>query len=258
MKIAVLIKQVPDTETKIKINSDQSGIDESNIKYIVSPYDEFAIEQALQVKAKVPGSEVYVISLGPDRVVEAIRTALAMGADKAIHIDTANENLDSYQSAKALSGSLQELGADLIFTGKQAIDGDNAQIPQMIAEFMNIPQVMVAEGFELGADNSSAKITRRVSGGAKEVYEISFPVVVGCENGLNTPRYASLPGIMKAKTKPVDKKNASDLLGGETSKVSYANFRLPPERSEGKIIDGEPAQQVAELVRLLREEAKAI
>lgn len=258
MKIVVLIKQVPDTETKIKIKDDQTGIDDSSIKYIVSPYDEFAIEQALQTKAKIAGSETIAVTLGPDRSVEALRTALAMGVDKAVHISDDGANLDGFQTATALAKVCQELEAQIIFCGKQAIDVDNGLVPQTIAEILDIPQVMVVEGFELGADNSSAKITRRVSGGAKEVYEIPFPLIVGCENGLNSPRYASLPGIMKAKSKPVDKKSANDLLGGEGAKIKFINFRLPPERAAGKTLEGEPEAQAKELVKLLREEAKVI
>lgn len=257
MKIAVLIKQVPDTETKIKIKADGSGIEEDGVKYIVSPYDEFAIEEALQIKQKAGSAETVVISLGPDRCVEAIRTALAMGIDKAIHIQT-EDTLDSFQTAKALSKALKDQAADVILCGKQAIDGDNGQVTQMVAELLDIPQVMIIEKFDLSDDKNQATITRRVSGGGKEVYQTNFPVIVGCEKGLNTPRYASLPGIMKAKTKPVEKLAAADLLEGAEAKVKFTNYGLPPEKAAGKIIEGEPADQAKELVRLLREEAKAI
>ncbi|EKD42644.1 MAG: electron transfer flavoprotein subunit beta, partial [uncultured bacterium] len=180
MKIAALIKQVPDTETKIRIKADGSGIEESDIKYIVGPYDEFAIEEALQIKQKVGQAETYVISVGPERSVEAIRTALAMGIDKAVHIDNEAAVLDSYQTAKVLAGIIKKLGIDLVLCGKQAIDNDNSQVVSMLAEILDYPQVMIAEKIELNADKSGAMVTRRVSG-AKEVYEVNFPLVVGCE-----------------------------------------------------------------------------
>jgi len=258
MKIGVLIKQVPDTETKIKIKADGSGIEEGEIKYVVSPYDEYAIEEALQTKGKVPGSETFVISLGPTRAVESIRTALAMGIDKGVHVNSETTIYDSLQTATILAQVCKNLGLDLIFCGKQAIDGDNGQVTQMIAELMDIGQVMIAHKFELSDDHKTATITRAVSGGTQEIYEAALPVIVGCDKGLNTPRYASLPGIMKAKSKPLENVAAADQLGGMEAKIQFINYQLPPKRAAGKLIDGEPPQQAAELVRLLREEAKII
>lgn len=251
MKIAVLIKQVPDTETKIVINSDQSGIDEANVKYVMNPYDEFAVEEAIKI-----GGETTVISMGPERSVEALRTALAMGIQKAVHIDTQGKWYDSYATATVLSKVLKEGGYDLILCGKQAIDGDNGQVVQMTGELLGIPQVMIVENIEVSGDQ--LKVTRRIGGGAKEVYQPSTPVILGAEKGLNQPRYASLPGIMKAKSKPVDKKSAEELLAGESNLVQFANYSLPPEKQAGKKIEGEPAEQAKELVRLLHEEAKVI
>lgn len=256
MKIAVLIKQVPDTETKIKIKADASGIENDGVKFIVSPYDEFAIEEAIKIKEKNAGSEVTAIALGPTRVVEALRTALAMGCDKAIHIDDENSNPDSFIIGKALAKVIADNAFDVVFTGKQAIDQDNAQVPQHVAEFLGWPQVMILEKLEI--EGGKAVATRRVSGGAKEVYDVALPAIFGCEKGLNTPRYASLPGIMKAKSKPVLAIKLSEAKGDATSKVVLSNFRLPPEKAPGKMISGDAAQQVKELVRLLREEAKAI
>lgn len=258
MIIAVLIKQVPDTETKIRIKADATGIEENDIKYIVSPYDEFAIEEALQIKQKLGQGEVTVISVGPERSVEALRTALAMGADKAIHVDNESAVLDSFQTSKALSGVIKKIGAQIVICGKQAIDGDNGQVVQMVAEILDWPQVMIVEKFEPNSDKQSAKLTRRVSGGAKEVYEASFPLIFGCEKGINTPRYASLPGIMKAKTKPIEKLKASEFVGSDAARVKFDGFALPPERAAGRRIEGEPAAQAAEVAKLLREEAKVI
>lgn len=251
MKIAALVKQVPDTETKIVINADKTGIEEGNVKFIVSPYDEFAVEEAIKI-----GGDTTVISLGPERCLEAIRTALAMGIEKAIYIDSAGKKYDALQTATILAAVIKQAGFDLILCGKQAIDGDNAQVAQMVAELIGAPQVTVIEKLEISGDK--AKIVRRVGGGAKEIYESRFPLVLSCEKGLNQPRYASLPGIMKAKSKPVEKKKADEFLGGLAACVQFINYKLPPERSGCKMIAGEPAQQAAELVKLLREEAKVV
>ena len=258
MKIGVLIKQVPDTETKIRVKADASGIETDGIKYIINPYDEFAIEEGLKVKEKNPPSETVVISMGPVRCVEAIRTGLAMGADKGIYVDDTGITADNYVTARVLANAIKSENFDVIFCGKQAIDDDASQIVQMVAEFLNIPQVLIVEGFEVRADKKGATVSRRVGGGTKEVYEVDFPVIIGAEKGLNTPRYASLPGIMKAKTKPLTTLKATDLLGEAKPKTTNVNYRLPPERKAGKILQGEPDQVAKELVKLLREEAKVI
>ena len=257
MKIGVLIKQVPDTETKIRIKPDGSGVGMDGVKLILNPYDEFAIEEALKTKEKI-GGEVVLVSLGPARVAEALRTGLAMGADRALHIDDGGIALDSFVTAKILAEVLRQEAFDLLFCGKQAIDDDAAQVPPMIAELLNIPQVMVIEKFELSEDKKGATVHRRIGGGAKEVYAVIFPAIFGCEKGLNSPRYASLPGIMKAKTKPITLLKATELMGDARPRTVNLNYRLPPERKAGRILQGEPGEVVKELVRLLREEAKVI
>lgn len=258
MKIAVLLKQVPDTETKIRPKADGSGIEEGDVKWIVNPYDEFAVEEAIRTKEKAAGSETVVISIGTEKAVESMRTALAMGIDKGIHIDSTGNTFDSFSIATILANVVKDRGFDVIFCGRQAIDGDCSQVGPMLSELLDIPQVMVAEKFELGADQKSATISRRIAGGMKEVYEVNCPVLVGCEAGMNQPRYASLPGIMKAKTKPIEKLKAADFLSGTTALIRFANYQLPPEKQAGKKIEGEPAVQAAQLVKLLREEAKII
>lgn len=259
MKIAVLIKQTPDTETKIKPTADGSGIETDGVKYIMSPYDEFAVEEAIATKEKVGEAEVTVISLGPDRVTEALRTALAMGADKAIRIDDGGLQLDSFLTAKILANAIKDQGFDVIFTGKQAIDGDCGQVTQQIAEFLDVAHVTVVEKFELNEDQQGAKVSRAIGGGAVEVIDVKFPALIAAEKGLNTPRYASLPGIMKAKKKPLEVLNAADYTEGAEAKLAFHNYRLPPEKHAGKILQGDnPQQLAAELVKLLHEEAKAI
>lgn len=257
MKIACLIKQVPDTASKINIKADGSGIDEAGLKWVMNPYDEFAVEEAIKTKEKYQG-ETVVVSLGTAKAEETIRVALAMGIDKGILIDNGGQYFDPITTARILAQVLKDKGFDLILAGKQAIDADQSQVASMVGEFLDIPQVMIVEKIEINADQKGALVTRRVSGGAKETYDVTFPAILGCEKGLNTPRYATLPNIMKAKTKPVEKLKAADLLGGATSKIQITRYEYPAEKKSLKMISGEPAAQAAELVKLLREEAKVI
>jgi electron transfer flavoprotein beta subunit len=257
MNITVCIKQVPDTETRIKLNADSTWIDTTGIKWIVSSYDEFAIEEALRLRDKNPGSTVTVLSAGPLRVVDAIRNALAMGADNGIHIELP-ESADNNMAAKALAGALKkEAKVDVVFTGKEAIDDGAAQTSQLIAEYLDFPHVTVVLGAEYGPE--SIKCRREVEGGAIEVVEAQYPVLIAAQKGLNEPRYASLPNIMKAKKKEVKVLKESDLgVTDADQKIRYKNFQLPPPKQAGKKIAGEPAAQAKELARLLHEEAKVI
>ncbi len=257
MNIYVCIKQVPDTETKIKLNGDNTGIDTTGIKWIMSPYDEFAVEEALRLRDKNPGSTVTVISAGPVRVVDTLRTALAMGADNAIHVDAA-EGADNYRSAKALAAALKkEPKVDIVFTGKEAIDDGSAQVSQLVAEFAGLPYVTVVLNVEYGA--ASLKCKREVEGGAFEIVTTPLPALIAAQKGMNEPRYASLPNIMKAKKKEVKVLKESDLgVTDADQKIRYKNFQLPPPKQAGKKLAGEPAAQAKELARLLHEEAKVL
>lgn len=257
MNIYVCIKQVPDTETKIKLNADSSGIDTAGIKWIMSPFDEFAVEEALRLKEKNAGSTVTVLSAGPTRVVESIRTALAMGCDNAIHIEIP-ETADNNFAAKALAGALKkEAQVDIVFTGKEAIDDGAAQTSQLIAEHFGIPCVTVVLGIEYAA--GSVKCKREVEGGAFEMIETSLPAVIAAQKGMNEPRYASLPNIMKAKKKEVKGLKAADVGASDADqKIRFKNFQLPPPKQAGKKITGDAAAQSKELVRLLHEEAKVV
>ncbi|MAE58472.1 MAG: electron transfer flavoprotein subunit beta [Halobacteriovorax sp.] len=262
MNIFVCIKQVPDTETKVTPNGDGSYIETNSIKWIMNPYDEFAVEQALLTKAANSGSTVTVVRVGGVKDTEALRNALAMGADEAILVE-AGDNLDSYMTAKALKGAIEKSGKtpDVIFTGKQAIDDDCLQVPQILATMLNMPSVSVVVGCE--QDGSKYTLKREIEGGALEVYEVNSPAVIACNKGLNSPRYASLPGIMKAKRKPLAQHSLADVGVTEAdARVKYSNFQLPPEKPPGKKFDAmdEAAQAgvVAEVVKLLREEAKVI
>lgn len=256
MKIFVCIKQVPDTETKIKIAGDGKGIDTAGIKWILCPYDEFAVEEAIRFKEKNAGATVTVVSAGPDRVTEALRTALAMGCDEAIHVSSP-ENADSYLSAKALARAIEKNGpAHIVFTGKQAIDDDAAQVHQAMAEFLQLPAVTVVLRAQYGA---TVQAEREIEGGAIEKYEVPTPCVIAAQKGMNEPRYASLPNIMKAKKKEIKRVTLADLdLAESQVKVAYKQMSLPAERGACKMISGDPATAAKELVRLLHEEAKVI
>lgn len=257
MKLFVILKQVPDTETKIKISG--NGIDESSIKWIVSPYDEFAIEEALKTKESGGAETVTALTLGPARCVDALRTALAMGCDAAVHINTETAPNDTHLVAKALAESLKKEGAQMVFSGKQAIDDDQSATFGYLAEFLDWPSASVVTEFKLSDDKKTARATREIEGGTRQIIEMPVPCVVAVTKGINTPRYASLPGIMKAKKKEIKAYSLADLgLADESPKVSESDYQLPPERSAGKLIDGDAATQAKELVRLLREEAKVI
>lgn len=266
MNIIVCMKQVPDTEAKIKPTPEGDGIVEEGIKWVMNPYDEYAVEEALRLKEKFKGeSTVTIVSIGPKRVLEAIRTALAMGVDKGAHIDDpALTGSDSYNTAKVLAAALKDIPYDIILFGKQAVDDDCAQVPQGLAEFLDLPQAMVIEKLEVADDGKKATAYRRIEGGAKEVLEISLPAIIAAEKGLNEPRYASLPGIMKAKSKEVKNLDLAALglsaseVGAEGAKVKILKYSLPPEKQPGKKIEGEPEETAKELVKLLREEAKIV
>lgn len=258
MRIFVCIKQVPDTETKIKLNASSTGIDESGIKWVMNPYDEFAVEESLKIKQDKAENQVTIVSVGPKRrVVDTIRTALAMGADDGVVVDT-EAALDPYLTAKALASAIQKEGApDLILTGKLAIDDNAGSVSQYLAEFLNIPHVTVVSSFT--AQGSTYTAEREVEGGTKEVFKIEGPAVIAANKGLNTPRYASLPGIMKAKKKPVKELSLADVgLQESAVKVQFVEYELPAEKPPVQFIEGDPQAQAKELVRKLREEAKVL
>jgi len=264
VNIIVCLKQVPDTETQIKIAPDAKTIVEDDVKWVMNPYDEFGVEEALRLKEKF-GGEVTVVGVGPKRVTESIRTALAMGADKGVLIiDTALDGSDSLATAKALAAVVKDLPYDLIFTGQRGVDEDNGLVGAALAEFLGVPQVSLAVKVEVAEDGKSAKVHRPIEGQTL-VIETSLPAVITAQKGLNEPRYASLPGIMKAKKKPLEEKGVGDLgldpgeCGPGARKLLVQEITPPPQRQAGKIVDGEtPEEKAAELARLLHEEAKVI
>jgi electron transfer flavoprotein beta subunit len=259
LKSLVCLKQVPDTESQIKVNPDGTGIVTDGIKYVINPYDEFSVEEALRLKEKFKAGEVLILSIGPDRVTEAIRTALAMGADKGIHVnDDSLNNGDPYSIAQALAAAAGQVEYDVIFCGHRAIDDDFSEAGAILAEMLKLPQVTLVTKVEVAADKKTAIVERDIEGG-KEVVEVSLPCIITSQKGLNEPRYASLPGIMKAKKKPIDKKTAADLGITAEPKLQSKNFSMPPERKAGTKFEGlEPADAAKAVVTALRNEAKVI
>lgn len=249
MNIAICVKEVPDTESRPKIQEDGKSIQKENIKWIVNTYDEYAIELGLQLTKK-HGGEVTIISFGPKEIEPTIRSALAMGAHKAIRIEGPKDVADPLVTTHALAAVLKDKGFDLILMGKQAIDDDNSQIPQMLSEALNIPGVSVMVKFELNGDSAVAE--REIEGG-KEKVAFKLPAVLSCQKGLNEPRYRSLKGIMMSKKVPIEEVTVE--LPEETFIVD--ELQMPPQKQPGKIV-GEGPEAVPELVRLLKEEAKVI
>ena len=257
MKIFVCIKQVPDTETKVKLATDKTSIDTTSVKWVMNPYDEYAVEEAIKTRDANAGSQVWAISVGPKkRVVEALRTALVMCADEAIAID-APESLDQFQTAKTLASVIQQEGdAKVIFTGKLAIDDNASAVSQMVAEFLNIPHATVVSKFSFNGEN--IVVERDADGGSREVMQMQAPAVVAANKGLNMPRYASLPGIMKAKKKTIKEVDGAALLAGSNNKLKVVSMEMPPEKPAVKLLPGDAAAQSAALVNALRNEAKVL
>lgn len=264
MKILVIVQQVPDSTTSIKIAADKQDIERTGVKMVVNPFDEFAIEQAVQLKEKRKDVEgVTALIVGPAQTAEALRTALAVGCDDGIHLeDEAFAELDELQTAALIAATVRDAGYNLILTGKQEIDLDSGLLGPALAELLDMPHVGAAVGLDVAEDGTSFTARRRIEG-AEEVVDVPLPALLTCEKGLCEMRYPSLPNLMKAKKKPVKKLTAGDVSGWQesTQKLGGAqlhDFAPPPERPPGKILAGEPADTAKQLVKLLREEAKVL
>lgn len=260
MEIIVLLKQVPSTESFIGISENGLSVKTGDVKWVINPYDEFAVEEALRVK-EAHGGTVTILSVGPEKAVEAIRTALAMGADKGILInDPAAYNCDGLQTAKILAAVIKGTPFDLIIAGQRAVDWDNYVVGSAVAEFLNIPAVTMV--MKEAIADSRITCSRTVEGGMV-VVEAPLPALITTQRGLNEPRYASLPGIMKAKKKPLEIKSLKDIgldaAGIGAPKTKIISLKYPPERKGGKMIAGETAADKAKaLVKALHEEAKVV
>jgi electron transfer flavoprotein beta subunit len=249
MNIIVCVKRVPDSESRITSGSDGASVDTQGVKFILNPYDEIAVEEALTLREDTGGGTVTVMTLGGDESKETLRTALAMGADQAVLLK-GQPSADGLGTAEKLAAAIQGREHDLIFFGKQAIDDDNLQVPAMVAELLGIPCATVV--VELAVDSGKVTAKREVEGG-HEIVEFELPGVIAAQKGLNEPRYPSLKGIMQAKKKPLEEVD----VGDAESRLEIMTVMNPPERSAGEIV-GEGPDAVPELVRRLREEAKAL
>ncbi len=249
MKIIVCMKRVPDTEAKLKIQG--IGVERAGFEYVINPYEEYAIEQAIQIKEKVGGdTEVVILSVGPKETATQIRKALSMGADRGVLLTADIDNLDAPATAEILATALKEMEYDIIFFGKQGVDNDNASVGVQVAQRLGLPVVSTIVEFEL--KDGTVVVGREVEG-AKEVLEVKLPAVFTTEKGLNEPRYPKLPDIMKAKKKPLEEKEAPAV----ESKTTVVKMEYPPSRPPGRIV-GKGVEVVPELVKLLKEEAKVI
>ncbi|MBD3584698.1 electron transfer flavoprotein subunit beta/FixA family protein [Salinimonas sp. HHU 13199] len=249
MKILVPVKRAIDYNVKVRVKADNSGVDLTNAKMAINPFCEIAVEEAVKLKEQGVASEVVVVSIGDKSCQEQIRTALALGADRGIQIDT-DEKLDSLQVAKLLSKLVEKESPELVILGKQSIDSDNNQTGQMLAALTGMPQGTFASKVDI--DGQKVSVTREIDGGLQTV-QLDLPAVVTTDLRLNEPRYASLPNIMKAKRKPLDVMSASDFGVDLTSKVKTLKVTPPPQREGGIKVEN-----VAELVDKLKNEAKVI
>ena len=261
MKILVGLKHVPDTETKVKVADDGVSLVEAGVKFVMSPYDEYAVEEALKLKEAAGDGEVVLVCAGPEAATATLRQGLAMGADRAVLIqDPRFDRADGLVRASAIASVAAQETPDLILLGKQGVGTDEGQTGPMLGELLDMPHVSAIGALEMTDGGFSA---RREIEGAVEIMEGSLPAVLGCDKGLNEPRYASLKGIMQAKKKTIDVRTAAeagieDDALGDGKMVVWEQVELPAPRSGARILEGELQDQVGELVRCLREEEKVI
>ena len=249
MKILVALKQVPDTETKIKINSEGTALDLSDVKWVTSPYDEYALEEAMRLKES-QGVTVSVIAVGDDRVRDVLRNALALGADEALHVSTSEKCEDPFVVATYLANAVRDRGFDLLFFGNKGSGGDHAAVGPMVAELLGIAQANVVVKLTLEQGRFIAE--RQVESGL-EVVEGNLPAVITTQKGLNDPRYPNLKGIMAAKKKEI---MALPLTESLSPSLQTLKLTLPPPRAEGRQLSGTPQEQAQALFAALQNEAK--
>jgi electron transfer flavoprotein beta subunit len=256
MKIMVCLKQVPHQDARLDINGDGTWIKEDGIKFEINSYDTYALEEALRLK-DAGEAEVLVVSIGPDRVTQALRTALGMGADRAIHVkDPETDGSDALGVARILGAIAKEENPDLILMGFMSDDGNFAAVPQMLAELVGVPHTTAA--IKLDKANGAVTCDREIEGGASEVVELQSPCLVAVQTGINQVRYASLKGIMAAKKKPLDVKTAADLglsgqVGAVGAKVKIEQIALPPKGDRAELLEGSTEEVVAGLVGKIKE-----
>jgi electron transfer flavoprotein beta subunit len=256
MKVMVCLKQVPHQDARLDVNADGTWIQEDNIKFEINSYDTYAVEEALRLK-DAGDAEVVVVSIGPDRVTQALRTALGMGADRAIHVnDAAAQGADALGSAKILAAVAKEESPDIVFCGLMADDDNAAAIPPMLAELLEIPSATGVTATE--ANDGGVRVERELEGGAVEVVDLPKPCLIAIQTGANQVRYASLKGIMQAKKKPVDVKSLADLgvadaAGAGHNKTTINKIYVPPKGDSAELLEGSTDEVVAQLVAKIKE-----
>ena len=250
MKVLVPVKRVIDYNVKARVKPDQSGVDLANVKMSMNPFDEISVEEAVRLKEKGVASEIVAVSVGPTQAQETLRTALAMGADRAILVDAGAQDLEPLAVAKVLKAVVAEENPEVVLIGKQSIDGDNNAVGQMLAALLDWPQATFASQIELAG--GKAKVTREVDGGLQTL-EADLPAVVSVDLRLNEPRYASLPNIMKAKKKPLDVKPLESLGADVAPRLKVLKVAEPPKRAGGVKVES-----AADLVMKLKNEAGVI
>ena len=249
MRVTVCIRRVPDTATRIKIASEGKSVDTSDVEFVINPYEEYALEQAVQIKEK-HGGEVTVVTLGPEKSTPVVLKALALGADNAIHLRTEDPQIDPGSIARSIADELKSHPFDILLFGKKGVDDDNQQVGPMVAELLNIPCITQVVRLELSDDKATAQ--REVEGGGILV-ETTLPAAFTAEKDLTTPRYASLRELVAARKKPITVKDARQ----QRSSLEVVSIQYPPPRPPGKIV-GKGVDAVPQLVKLLHEEAKVI
>lgn len=261
MKILVIIKRTPDTETEIKLTGDGKAIDTANHKYIINPYDEYAIEEALKLKEANSDASVVIATFDTPDAKEVVVKGIAMGADRGLLIDSTDvAGADSLLAAKVMAKMVEKEQPNVVFCGRETIDDGNMDISTMLSELLDWPHVNVVNKLELAGE--SATVEREIEGGQTEVYEVKLPAIFGANKALNQPRYASLPGIMKAKKKPFDITPAAEFLpdaasAGATTEI--LSFQYPEEKPAGQVFKGEAVgDMVNTLVDKLQKEAKVL
>lgn len=264
MRIAVCIKQVPDVEERLEIAADGKWLDESEMKFVINESDQYALEEGLALAEKT-GGEVVALSLGPERVQDALRKALALGASRAVHLaDDAFVGGDAHATARALAAAIQREEFDLVLTGAQSDDAGFGSTGSMVAGLLGWPHAWLVMGLEVEEGGGSAKVTREMESGMNELFRVALPAVIEVQAGLNHPRYASLKGIMQAKRKPIDRPSPADLglaaedVGAAGSRLEVLDVAFPESGAGAQLIEGDPAAAARTLIEKLRTEARVL
>ena len=256
MKILVCIKQVPDMESRFKLNPAGTWYNDQDLAWRMNEYDEFAVEQAVQLREKSGDAELVVLSVGPDRVKEAMKKALAMGADRGVHIaDAASHEKDPFQIASTIAAYAKDQSFDAVFTGMQSQDRGSAQVGLLLAGMLGLPAVTTIVGFE--SSGSSVTLRRELEGGLKSIVRMSLPALFTCQLGLNTPRYPTLPNIMKAKKKELVSLPVADLLSAAPLATTLATA-FPEKKGGGLVLEGDVAEVADKLLAILKEKTAVL